>query len=271
MKKSFLLFPLIGFLFACGGETENSTQKQSQITEVDTVFHLDSTNVEQPVSYEIDLEALFAKVQYNNQDIANIDSAYIAETSEEAMDYALSGDEARMLISNVAEGNLCENNTYQVDYFLQFDSLKAIGKYQDYLDSLDIGMMAHSEAYAIQIMNLTEDSKLFVWAVDYGTYEACPYGYGTTIYGSLFTDDIFKNTVLIGDISGGADAPYWGSTLITSTISADKITYYELQEEGGEEENEEGEYVEVVTSTEHEHTAEIVDGFFKITHSTYEN
>jgi hypothetical protein len=132
--------------------------------------------------------------------------------------------------------------------------------------------MARTEASAMQLVNLNDSADLFLWVLDYSSYEACPYYSGTTIYGSLFVNRKFKNTAAIGDISGGGDPPVWGGTLITSNIRENRIEIRELQEFGDEMYDEETEEYEILeTRDEYHHILEIVDGYLKETETDYES
>ncbi len=128
-------------------------------------------------------------------------------------------------------------------------------------------MMARSEASAVQLISLDDSTDLFLWLVDYSSYEACPYSAGKSIYGSLFVNKEFRNTALIGDESGGGDPPVWGSTIITSEISSEVIKLLEVQEFGDEDEN----YEEVISRDEYHHLLKIQDGYLVETETDYKN
>ena len=263
MKRILYFIPSV-LLIACSGEAE-TTEKTTNTTSADTV----AEEIVIP-EYSEELLEMFAKSQSNDSTLEELDSNYIAALDIEAEESFLSADEVNMLKATLLNNRNTGGNSYQIDDFMRFDSLKQAGKYEEYRNSLDIGMMARADAAAVQLVTIDDSTDIFLWLIDYSTYEACPYAAGTTIYGSLFVNREFRNTALLGDESGGGDPPVWGRTLITAVISSEEIKIYELQEWGDEEYNEEDEsYTDITTKEEYQHVLKIVDGYLVETESDY--
>lgn len=265
--KNLFYFISAFVLLSCSGETENTTEQNSAEKEV--VLKNDTTIQEVvPLYYSDTLKTMFGKAQHSDFTLEELDSLFIASLEKEEETFFLSGDEVSILQEKLVESPCTEFNTYQINEFLKMDSLNESGELEEYLSSLDIGMMARIDAGAIQLISLNDSSDIFLWFLDYNTFEACPYASGTAVYGSLFVNKEFRNTAVLGDISGGGDPPVWGRTLITSIIQGQEIKIVEIEEYGDEYYDEEKEtYKEETTREESNYTLKIVDGYLVETYS----
>ena len=64
-----------------------------------------------------------------------------------------------------------------------------------------------------------------------------PYYDGTSIFGTLFVDNIATSTTLLGESSGGGDAPVFSEALMTSEITNESISSVKKEIYGEEDEN----------------------------------
>jgi len=137
-----------------------------------------------------------------------------------------------------------------VNYFIEIDSMKLMGTYENYVENLDVGMMKESIANIHQKIIIDSNNYILLWSIYYSTDEACPYASGTIVFGTYFNNNVAQNTATLGEDSGGGDSPYWASTFITSEITTTSITKYkrEVEKEGMDEETDE-EIIEITDNT----------------------
>lgn len=248
MKKSVIVFGLSILFVSCGGSTvtsEGEEQREVDTTTVDTVAVDTMALEEHPDKISIDVEALISKAEIEYSLPLEIDSAFIEELGTQGEDDPgnLTNAEAQYLSFDYVDNEPTSMGKYNVETFIRLDSMKIKGEYEDYLASLDIGMARYSNASALGTLDLNNGSFILIWSTDYATYEACPYGQGTCVFGTLFTDNVGLNTLLLGESSGGGDAPYWGDKMVTSSISEHTISIHQVEESGGDEDPETGEEI----------------------------
>ena len=247
-----LIFSLL--LVACGGSEEETTDASADVEATDTLSE-DTLVIEvDPNRPEIDVNALLAKSEKNFDFPLTIDSTFIDQFNEEAeTEYDLTWHEVKYLAFDWVDNNTTSMASYDAETFIELDSIAKQGDeaWEAYQNSIDLGMARYSNGYIVGTIELDEKSQILLWATDYATYEACPYGYGTCVFGTLFTTGIGINTALLGEISGGGDPPVWGSKLVTSEITAEMITITSL-DQWGEEDYDTGEEIIEVENTEEE-------------------
>ena len=257
LRKVYTLVAIAVILVACSGSEESndqSTEILTDTTSVDTLTMADTIQIKvDPNRPQIDIAKLIDKASTAFELPLNIDSSFIAINCamEEDADYNMTMQEAEYLRYSFVENNSTGNSTYDVTNFIFMDSLSQAGEeaYNDYQSSLDLGMTRYSVANVIGKAEVSEVSFLLFWFTDYATYEACPYGWGTCLYATLFTKDVATNTVLIGEYSGGGDPPAWGDDLITSEITPEQILI-KSRERWGEEDYDTGEEITEVRERE---------------------
>ena len=268
MKKIlYISLPLFALL-SCGGSAEEA-ENESQNENVSNAELVDTTSVdtlaleENRVPIDLDVEQLLAKAKGNYKLPLSIDSIFIADLGQghnAQSNYNMTNIEAQYLSSNFVKNDLTSMASYNVETFIRLDSLKIKGEYDAYQEQIDIGMARYSVANVVGKVNIDKNRMILIWYTDYATFEACPGGSGTFVFGTLFKNNAAINSALLGEISGGADAPYWGETLITSTITADKINLHKKDANGGDEDPETGE--EIVEQSELDYTISITpEGF----------
>ncbi len=110
---------------------------------------------------------------------------------------------------------------WTVNDFLQIDSLKAAGKYQEYVAHLDIGQTKESSAWIYDTLSYST-GKLVVWGITYSSYEACPSFSGKNIFiTTISNDDKYQNTIKLLELSGFADPPVYSNITGQCMIKAD--------------------------------------------------
>lgn len=142
------------------------------------------------------------------------------------------------------------NSEYILKDFLHIDSCLKKMSEEEFNNTLDIGMMKTVKLYAGKLFELNNGNKAYTWFMKYSTLEACPYGAGTVlIYTILGKSGELISSLVVGETSGGGDAPYFSSTDLYSVIGTDNIiSIKQTQVNGGDEE--EGKTVVETTKNE---------------------
>ena len=168
----------------------------------------------------------------------NADSAFITKVSEDEKFQSLSSAEVEMLFKSYKEMNITMGAEYDISNFFKIDSLKTSGKYEEYVESLDIGMMKESVARAAHRIKIDENTELLTWYLTYSTYEACPYASGTMMFATIMYYGQFGEGIVLADQMGAGDPPSTMSRSLVGKINQNgKIELNLVQENGDEDEN----------------------------------
>jgi hypothetical protein len=142
--------------------------------------------------------------------IQNVDTAQVMKYTE------LRSDAEDIFLDNPVHTGL----QWRVDEFRRIDSIKVAGGYNEYLNKLDIGMMKDCKGFCIGRIAMPNGYKMYLWGLDYGSYEACPYYSGRVIFGTVPTEN-GRYHFIIGEESGSGDPPATGNTRITSRVNTE--------------------------------------------------
>ncbi len=247
MKAKFLsivLFTVNLALYSC---TENETNVESDNHVVDNLEIVDSSDiesVENEMVISVELENILLKSDTTYSTPFSLDSNFVTElddTDEEKK--RLSNQDVQFLSQNLVKNEPTDWSKYAITSFIEVDSMRLMNTYEAYVESIDIGMIQEADAYFNSKVVINDNAYLLLWSISYSTYEACPYASGTVIYGTFIYDNEAINTVTLGESSGGGDAPYWGTTFITSQINSTSIVSEKISESGGDEDPETGEEI----------------------------
>ena len=254
MKSPSILILLILF-YSCSNQNNAAVDDlfltdslTSDTIFVDTLIEIESD----PNRIEIDVEKLLAKTNLEFELPLLVDSTFIetnAVTGQEAS-YNLTYLEARYLGFSFPEGDLVSSGQWNIETFIKLDSLKTNGGYDDYQANIDIGQTRYSVGQIIGKLRINSQSTLLLWSLDYATYEACPWGAGTYIFGTVFTNNVGTNTCLLAENSGGGDPPSWGNTYVQTEISDSTLTTFCLDSWGEYGYDGEDDYIETQERTE---------------------
>lgn len=239
MKKYLVLFIASTLVMSCGGNTENNNNNSTDTLQVE---HNDSSSLK-PQSIVVDVDNM---LQTNFSETAKLPYKIGDEFYENLPLEAniLATDFVKFLSQNFVETDLSYSGLSSIQDVVFFDSLKLAEEYESYCEMLDIGMMKDATAHSICQLSMDESTTLLIWFVDFATYEACPYFAGKTVYASVLKNNQIVSCTLIGEDSGGGDAPYWSENLIESTISTNNVKSVKYDRSGGETDEEGNEIVD---------------------------
>jgi hypothetical protein len=237
MKKYFYFAGLGLLLSSCGGES--TPGGDSDTTKTDTVAALPGNTAIDP--------ALLAKFTVSTELPFMQDTAYLAEMILNDTN-KLTTDELRYLSYGFVDTEVSYEGLIPVEDAFFFDSLKADGSYEGYIETADIGMMIRSDAHVAQKVKLDDSTDVLLWVVDFGTYEACPYASGRILYGSVLRNGVVTSSTILGEDSGGADAPIWSTTVSLVSMTSQGVSVFKTDHNCAGEADEEGnEAVDVST------------------------
>lgn len=129
--------------------------------------------------------------------------------------------QVNMLASNVVKNDLFMDVDYAVEKFNIIDSVKALGKYDEWKQQLDLGAIMYSKAFCITQIKTGENASLLFWMLDYQTEDACPFSYSKTIYATAVYKNKITETIIFAEQSGGGDAPISFDGALNGTLTKD--------------------------------------------------
>lgn len=132
---------------------------------------------------------------------------------------SLGSFEIRALVGNILKHELSGGLEYEMGIFCRIDSIKEAGKYQQYIDSLDIGMTKVSTAHALNEFHLDNNTLVLIWGLYSSSYEACPSSESWTVYGTIVYKGEVKETFLLGECSSWVDPPVATERTVTSEMA----------------------------------------------------
>lgn len=233
MRSSYF-FLLVLTCWSCANNTEENTSESEAVAVSDTgVIEKDTLNLVEEIPV-IPLDPLLISNFKELELPYALDSGSIENLNTEKR---ISAQQVDLLTQNIT-GALAWEMEYELNTFYKIDSLKQINKYEDYVSSLDIGQMKNSEAFALGFLDLGNNKQLFLWGLQYTTYEACPFMHGTTVYGSLFENGVQKSVRVFAEAMAGGDPPSMMSRVIELQINENgeaQIHQVEIQTELAEE------------------------------------
>ncbi len=245
------LFFVATLIVSCSDETStDATEDGSSNTDtstIDSVFAdtvvADTLDVEPEIREAVfNLDSLMMKFDQVMDAPLNLDSVAIEEwyDDELRMISSLNYKEIEFFSQGLLKHSRLHDGKYTLENFMELDSIKRYNGYEEYMENIDLAMTVIAEANALKKLMVSENKYFMIWGVYTATYEACPYYSGTLLFATLVENNEVKNTTLVGEISGGADAPYWGSTMLTSTIDTSGI-HIQIEEMNGGDYDEETE------------------------------
>jgi len=190
-------------LIACGesGKESNKNSADSTQVSIDTVFSSACFDLKDFKKLELPLK---------------LDSTYIlhADTSDKLHHYQI-----RNLKSCFPDTLFKTGLRSLINEFCEIDSLKENGAYEEYLKKIDIGMTKSSISYKIGYVTLATGLNVFLWGIEYSSYEACPYFSGKILIATFVNESGKNSSFIISESSGAGDPPATGKTDLWCTIT----------------------------------------------------
>lgn len=152
--------------------------------------------------------------------LLTIDSAYICNAPETD---SLSYHDIRRNQGRISEVSKVSLLQAMLGDFCMIDSLKRIGKYAEYVDSLDLGMTQNATAHSLGTITMKNGTPVDLWRLQFSSYEACPVSSGTCVVGSVRHGSNVSHMVL-GKLFYWADPPSGFEENLTSVIHDDRIS-----------------------------------------------
>jgi hypothetical protein len=144
----------------------------------------------------------------------NIDTNFVMDAdTNDRLNYLM---HLRSVMTKGVESEL----EYHLKDLHMIDSLKLNDGYTEYVKKLDIGMIKNSIAFRIGHVSMAA-GKIFLWGIDYGSYEACPYFSGKLVIASVFSTKGEPKHFIVGKRGGAGDPPSTMHEDIVSTIEND--------------------------------------------------
>lgn len=237
MRSILFIFGIVALFFSScnSNSSDNAANISNDTTDTLTIEYIDSTGslekfTEGILPYTVDSIALSDK---NLVDEKILSSAFVLRVLKNQLKHV--------------DG---KNSEYYLKDFLHIDSCLQIMTEEEFNNTLDIGMMKTVTLYAGNFFILKNGNKAFTWYMKFSTYEACPYSAGIIMYCTILDKSGNQvSSIIIGESSGGGDAPYYSNTELYSVISNDYfISVKDTQVNGGDEE--EGKTISETTKSE---------------------
>lgn len=147
---------------------------------------------------------------------------------------SLAGSQVKLLAQNMFRHALAGDAPYDLATLYKIDSLKAIGKYAAWCDSLEPGNTKTANAYAL--CKLPADSAtLLVWALTKGSYEACPTFATFAVYFSVLKNDKIVQSFILGEYVVGADPPVGMERIVNGKMNKDLSFELNVHQEDDED------------------------------------
>ena len=243
---------IIFILSACGGSTtstENSVEEKNiDTTLIDTLAEVAEELIPERITYDVNKITARLDTVYQLPFIVDsllLDSLFNGDFTESD----LSSQEAQFLGFKMPENSPSQWSRYSLTEYIEIDSIKENGNYNEFLESLDLGQTQDANATLLGQITVSENEYYILWTTSYYTLEACPYGHGSYIWATYFNNNEPYDAVLVGEISGGADAPYWSGTTTTAVITKEGAEVFTSTESGGDMDEEGEEIIEKSEST----------------------
>jgi len=225
MQTHYIYF-LSLFIFACGGTTSNE-----EIDHFDQAIDtIEETAIDTLKAEVIAIPNEIAELLKNFRDTfelpLTVDSTFIQERNDgdQLESSQFNYQTVRDLIQNGFANGPAEEQKYMLNATIEIDSLKSINAYEDYLSSIDIGMLQDVVYNGHGIIIFPNNRHLLIWTMNYSSYKACPYYTGTVVFGTLLDRYQIMNTIELAEITSSGDPPAFGETAADSEVSEDKIT-----------------------------------------------
>jgi hypothetical protein len=191
MNKIFGSLALCFLIVACGEVEKKAPKKEKE---------------QKTVSY-----SMMAEQHLSNFPLLKfpciVDGKFLNDSSKNHTSYPMSIGLVTELSANFGGDDDSQRESYYVNDFIKIATAKQEGKYQDFVDKLDIGMTKDANCYALGRLEFGDSVGILIWKVVFSSYEACPFFSGTHVLGSVYHEGKLVKTYQLAMDESGADAP----------------------------------------------------------------
>lgn len=191
-------------LFACG-ENQNSSEAS------------DEANAANEEVKEQVLPEIFVELSKSLKDVTLPFKAKSEIFEKFDASSELSPEQFNLLRSNYQ--SIYRYDNWYLDECVEIYEMKQNGSFEEYQNSLDIGMLSDCTAHPYGITR-TPEAILFYWFIDYSSYEACPYFSGRELFVSKIVDGNVVSCLQMGGDSSGGDPPVSGSSVTEFSLES---------------------------------------------------
>ncbi len=204
---------ILGFtIFSCSNSTKEINEQNQDSLE--TATNEKEEIIEVKIQYPERLEQIGDTLQKINLPL-RLDSNFVSKPRRyRAIDNVTISE----LSINFTSKN--EHDNWLISEVLKINSLKQSKKYKNYVSKLDIGQMKDASAYILNQITF-KDTAVILWAINYSSYEACPFYAGSEFYASLIHQGKVLKSFKVAKYEGAGDAPVHCETFETAVLTPD--------------------------------------------------
>lgn len=142
-----------------------------------------------------------------------IDKLFLEDTLKNNKKHLLSLEQVKSLAKNLSKDEHTEVNAYYVKDYYKIQQKKMDSDYDEFVKTLDIGMMKDVNCYAAGKINFGDTVSVLFWKIVFSSYEACPFYQGTNVLATVISDKQVVQTIQVSCNETAADAPFSATTL----------------------------------------------------------
>jgi hypothetical protein len=202
-------------LSSCGGGEQKQETPATDTSAKDSVA----------VDFPAEVDSLLSKFPRKDTWPLVLDSITVSKTTEGD---SLPSKDFKYLNKNAPKkiGSLdYPQSDWVINSYLMIDSIKQAGGYTSYLETLDLGMIKDSKAYALFHMQANDSTLLFFYGIDYMSYEACPWSRGTYVFMTVVYGNKLGESILVAMEEAGGDPPAYGCSSISLELQ-ENLNYH---------------------------------------------
>lgn len=209
--KQFIIIILAGFvLYGCGENTMNEQQVYDEDKSI--------VNINQSALEDAPINLAFPEELSSVKDSFNVLQLPLKIKEGEIGKLPIHGELTFKQLSFLSQNYDTLKKYYQfLDDTKEMYKRKMNGMYREYVDGLDLAELKDAVARPVGMINL-DTSYIFLWVIDYSSYEACPFYSGLELYASIVNLNGVNSYYLGIDESSG-DPPMFAETKSSITIS----------------------------------------------------
>ena len=149
-----------------------------------------------------------------------IDSTYFEDSSLHKKLVQIPLEDVEMLSKTLHQEEVSESNRYYLNDYKTIKEAKLDGKYDAFLEKLDIGMIKDADAFYLGRLEFGDSIGIVIWQLNYSSYEACPFFSGIHILATSIYEGKVIQTIEIAGHEINADAPISAENYYLSRVTS---------------------------------------------------